>query len=448
MTLRALARIARTALSNGGWRGKRGVHELMSHIVAGDRRSRAFAHCVAADLLRYLSKRPDPVEGDTLRRAHLAARWLARAQDVTRDGGLSHGYFPFRLSTGWRDSYPETSGYTIPTLFAYAEATGNLEYRDRAVRMAMFVADCQMPSGAIYGGTVRSIEKRVPVAFNTGMALLGFSAAYRATSERLFRECARKAADFLVNDIDEDGHFRSQGPFVHRGTVKTHTSLCAWPLFLAGEDCGCDQYMAAAFRCGDAALRQQQANGWFANNCLSNRVDAPLLHTIAYTFQGLLELGIVSGEHRYVDAARRGMDGLLPHCRGGFLHGRWFSDWQPASLSSCLTGAAQIGVVCYRLAEHTGDERYRHAADLVLNSLKPLQQMSDGSRGNLELVGGIGGSFPLVGEYMSNGFPGWAAKFYLDALLHQYLLETCSKARRGARIDDHVNPGLPQALSH
>jgi hypothetical protein len=421
----------------------------MRHIVVGDHRARAFAHCVAADLIRFLTDSPAPVEGETLRRARLAARWLARAQDVTRDGGLSHGYFPFRSSTGWANSYPETSGYTIPTLFNHSGATGNLEYRDRAIRMAMFVADCQMPSGAIYGGTVRPAEKRVPVAFNTGMALLGFSAAFRATGERLFRECARKAADFLVNDIDEDGHFRSQGPFVHRGIIKTHTSLCAWPLFLAGEDCGCEEYIAMALRCGDAALRQQQANGWFANNCLSNRIEAPLLHTIAYTFQGLLELGIVSGEHRYVEAARRGVDGLLPHCRRGFLHGRWFSDWQPASLSSCLTGAAQVSVVCFRLAGHTGDERYRHAADSVLNGLKPLQQTSVGHHDNFELVGGIGGSFPLVGEYMSNGFPGWAAKFYLDALLLQYQLEASPKGfGQLSPNDERVNRRRTQALSH
>ena len=59
----------------------------------------------------------------------------------------------------------------------------------------------------------------------------------------------------------------------------------------------------------------------------------------------------------------RGVDPLLPCCARGFLHGRWYQDWQPAAFSSCLTGSAQIAVVCYRLAEHTGDARYREAAD-------------------------------------------------------------------------------------
>jgi hypothetical protein len=113
------------------------------------------------------------------------------------------------------------------------------------------------------------------------------------------------------------------------------------------------------------------------------------------------------------------MDHLLPFCSNGFLHGRWFSDWQPAALSSCLTGAAQIAVVAYRLSAHTGEPRYRQAADSVVNYLKALQLTGAGRVAEPEIVGAIGGSFPLVGAYMRNGFPNWATKFFLDALLCQ-----------------------------
>ena len=54
-----------------------------------------------------------------------------------------------------------------------------------------------------------------------------------------------------------------------------------------------------------------QENGWFANNCLT-RPEAPLLHTIGYALQGVLEVGILSGEKRFVDAARKGTVPLLP----------------------------------------------------------------------------------------------------------------------------------------
>jgi hypothetical protein len=36
------------------------------------------------------------------------------------------------------------------------------------------------------------------------------------------------------------------------------------------------------------------------------------------------------------------------------------------------------------------------------------------------IVGGIGGSFPLSGAYIRLGLPGWATKFFLDALMLQH----------------------------
>jgi hypothetical protein len=43
--------------------------------------------------------------------------WILRAQDnsVTADGGVAAYY---SLRTGWSSSYPETTGYIVPTLLA------------------------------------------------------------------------------------------------------------------------------------------------------------------------------------------------------------------------------------------------------------------------------------------------------------------------------------------
>jgi hypothetical protein len=348
--LRTFGRIAREiGTRNHDGMMTRGVRELIDHVRRT--RARSFAYYVLKDAARYALFHPKPIHGETAVRARLAARWLARAQDATPDGGLSYGYFPFKETGGWRNSYPETTGYTIPTLLSYADSFDEPEYRQRARRMAVFVRSCQLPSGAIYGGMVGGQHGDVPVAFNTGMALLGLLAAYRDTGEDEFLDSIRRAAEFLLHDVGSDGHFHSHGRFVMPNAIKTYTSLCAWPLYEAGRELRNDRYCEAAVRVGNAALGLQPANGWFSENCLSHRAYAPLLHTIGYTLQGFVELGIVSGETRYVEAARRGVEGLLPHCKRGFLHGRWFADWQPAALSSCLTGAAQVAVVCYRLAE-------------------------------------------------------------------------------------------------
>ena len=63
--------------------------------------------------------------------AHLAEAigWLKRAQDATPDRGVSRGYslawHPHRRARGWQPSYPETTGYIIPTFFDCAAALGD-----------------------------------------------------------------------------------------------------------------------------------------------------------------------------------------------------------------------------------------------------------------------------------------------------------------------------------
>jgi len=54
-----------------------------------------------------------PVE----RRLQEAVDWLRRAQDTTPDWGFVG---PFGLGDGWSSSYPETTGYVIPTLLRLA----------------------------------------------------------------------------------------------------------------------------------------------------------------------------------------------------------------------------------------------------------------------------------------------------------------------------------------
>jgi hypothetical protein len=169
-------------------------------------------------------------------------------------------------------------------------------------------------------------------------------------------------------------------------------------------------------RAAEAALGQQHPNGWFANNCLTDP-DAPLSHTIGYTLQGILEIGILAGREDLIDAARLGVTALLGRISlDGFLPGCFFSDWEPATFSSCLTGSAQLAVVCYRLYERTGEEEYRRAADRLIDQIKAHQLMA---APDAEVNGAIGGSFPLLGSYMTAGYPNWATKYFLDGLLLQ-----------------------------
>src|SRR5450432_1943467 len=60
-----------------------------------------------------------------------AVRWIECAQDASGDGGICGRY---SLEHGWSSSYPETTGYLIPTLLQLAQELGEPRYRKRAGR--------------------------------------------------------------------------------------------------------------------------------------------------------------------------------------------------------------------------------------------------------------------------------------------------------------------------
>jgi len=379
--------------------------------------NRAFRRLAARDIRRYWAGSCEPVAGDTERRAHAAAAWLLRAQRATPDDGVSLGWFPCsRDAVAWKPSYPETTGYIITSLLAYARRFSSADVRAAAHRMARWEAEVQMSSGAVQGGPVCPPERQTAAAFNTGMVLDGWCTTLADDADSTVLAAARRAADWLVGDLDDAGYFRTNGAFVRAGEVKTYTVLCAWAMHRFGDLAGEARYRAAAVRAGEAALRQQRDNGWFACNCLV-RSDAPLTHTIGYTLQGLLELGVAAGRDDFVSAARRTADAIVPRIRdSGYLPGMFYADWEPARFSSCLTGSAQIAIVCYRLAEITAAAAYRDAADRLVDFLKAVQDVDTTIP---EANGALPGSFPLFGEYMRGGYPNWATKYLLDALLLQ-----------------------------
>ncbi len=264
------------------------------------------------------------------------------------------------------------------------------------------------------------------------MVLDGWCSIVAETGDATSAAAARRAADFLVADLDDAGYFRTHGAYVAPGEIKTYSCLCAWALHRFSRMSGEARYRVAAVRSVEAAVRQQRPNGWYAHNCLM-RSDAPLTHTLGYTLQGILEVAAAEGREDLLDAVERSMTALVPGIgRSGYLPGRHYADWTPAAFSSCLTGSAQLAIVAYRLFELRGMPVYRETADRLLNFLKGLQALS---AEDANVVGALAGSFPLFGEYMRGGYPNWATKYLLDALLVQ--------ERVAAAI-----PGTPAQAAH
>jgi len=216
------------------------------------------------------------------RNLQAAYKWLCLAQDATPDGGVA-GWFS--LLKGWSASYPEVTGYIIPTFLAYASAMAAPEAKQRALRMALWEIDVQLPEGGVRSGVMTT--KAAPAVFNTGQVLFGWTSAYQATRDERFAAATQRAATWLVQQQDSDGAWRKNLSLLTTSKVQTYNVRAAWGLALAGHVFDEKKWIDAATKNCDWALGRQKPNGWFENNSFYEN-EIPLLHTIAYTVEGLL----------------------------------------------------------------------------------------------------------------------------------------------------------------
>src|SRR5713226_1587988 len=74
-------------------------------------------------------------------------RWILDAQRP--DGGIPAYY---SLLTGYSESYPEVTGYIVPTLYDFARSTNHSHAVAAAERATAWLLSLQMPTGAFPGG--------------------------------------------------------------------------------------------------------------------------------------------------------------------------------------------------------------------------------------------------------------------------------------------------------
>lgn len=336
--------------------------------------------------------------------------WLGRAQDCSRwaDGGVARD---FSLVHGWASSYPETTGYIVPTLLAYAERVAEPDaLRQRARRMLDWLVQIQLPSGAYQAGRIDA-QPVVPVTFNTGQILLGLAAG-----ERMFggyRDTLRRAADWLVQTQDPDGCWRRfPTPYASPG-VKAYETHVAWGLLEAARVDADRGYEQAARANVDWALGSLRSNGWIDNCCLAD-ITKPLTHTIGYALRGMLEMYRFGRNPKYLAAARLTADGVMTALRNdGYLPGKLRPDWSGAVSWACLTGCAQIAHCWLILYEETGLRSYADAGFSANAFVRRTVRIA----GAPEVRGAVKGSLPYHGAYCRYQYPNWAAKFLADSLM-------------------------------
>jgi len=352
--------------------------------------------------------------------------WILHAQRP--DGGIA-AYYSFL--TGYSGSYPEVTGYIIPTLYDFGRLTGDAGARQAAERATHWLLSLQMPSGAFPGG-LRSDSDAQPSVFNTGQILQGLVRApiemHAETGNAEILERAVAAGGWLVAIQQADGSWT--GPVAYQGVAHTYYSMVAWALAQLAAESGDPRHAAAADRNIDWVLAHVQPSGWIDG--INLRGHPAYLHFIAYVIQGTLECGILRQRDDAIQAAAKPSWVLLrkfeTHKR---LLGTYEPDFSGSQKFACLTGNAQMSCVWLRLFEVTGDLRYLNAA-LKMNEMLKQSLLFKGRRG---VVGGVAGSYPIWGAYQPMRFISWGGKFLADALMLEQRLTREFEAKFGTKFE-------------
>lgn len=338
---------------------------------------------------------------------NLLLRWILDAQRT--DGGIAAYY---SLLTGYSASYPEVTGYIIPTLYDFAQPSPDRE-SDRKIiaaaeRAANWLLSLQMPSGAFPGG-LRSAPLQ-PSIFNTGQILQGLIRAYAETARREIRRAAIRAGDWLIEMQQPDGSW--SGPGAYQTAPHTYYSMVAWPLALLSIETADPGYAHAAEKNLDWVLSHFRPTGWIDGINLQGHPN--YLHFIAYVLHGALECAVLRQRNDAIDIVSNSAWILLRRFETDkFLCGAYDDNFRNGRRFTCLTGNAQMSCIWLRLFEITGDLRYLNAA-LKMNEM--LKQLIP-TRGMSGMIGGVSGSYPIWGHYQPLRYISWGCKFFADALL-------------------------------
>lgn len=335
------------------------------------------------------------------KRADAALEWLLRSIQACGGAGSAHSFSPI---FGWRAAYPETTGYLIETLLRYADLNNRPDLHEAAIGCADWLCRVQLPTGAFASGVVGG---RRPSIFNTAQILFGLAETSDAPARKI---CLEKSVRWLLDSLETDGSWQ-QAAFVP-GFVPCYYTRAVWGVLRAND----------VLQRPDIQPAMRRALHFYAQRFTPQNTvrdwgfrpgEAAFTHTIAYTLEGFVECAVRLGGREVLAKTAASMDALLAvRRREGRTAGRYDERWRGDYSFVCLTGNAQLSVICRRLFQLTGEPKYARAAAEFLTEIIGFQKVSPSPN----LHGAVPGSAPFSGKYMRWRYPNWAAKFFLDAL--------------------------------
>lgn len=267
------------------------------------------------------------------------------------------------VSSDKKISYPEVTGYYIPTLLSWGE-------RERAVQFGKYLLTVQRRDGAFAGP-----DDKAPYCFDTGQVVRGLLALTQSSLLDC-RSAIEKACEWMTSLIQEDG--RPEYPDIRQWAGKTPVGVLLYAL---------EPVRRAAIWLDrkDMATRVDKCVAWFLRDPALTDFTS-LSHFHAYILEALFDLGFTQECQEGIDKvmARQQADNAVP----GYANVSW----------TCSTGMFQYACILFKLGQkETGDACFRYMLDRQNQS------------------GGWFGSYGPGKAYFPSAEISWAVKYFLDA---------------------------------
>ncbi len=333
-------------------------------------------------------------------------RWLKQSFDATNQQGSAASFVLMsRKGPFWNRAYPETTGYIIETMLDYYKIFEEPWIKDYALNAADWLLGLQYDDGAFPAGYLGTQQKSI---FNTGQILFGLLAAHDLTTDAKYLLGAEQATKWLANSISNEGSW-DKFNFVP-GYSPTYYTRVIWPMMMVNSHLKDKNITEQTLKA--LTFYKQRIKGEKIHGMAFQEDHAAFTHTIAYTLRGFLECANLSNDVELMEAISNHFILLLEKIKhDGRLAGRYDTNWNSDLSFECLTGNAQMTLNFARMFELTGDKKFFEGALLLWNKNYDMQSRMPFS----SLKGGIAGSKPIWGPYMTWEYPNWAVKFYLDA---------------------------------
>lgn len=296
-----------------------------------------------------------------------AISWIYK-NSIPREGVINN--------TSLKESYPEVTGYYIPTLLRWG-------HKELACTYAKWLCSIQHIDGAWYD--TKDVD---PYIFDTAQILKGLIAIYpydNSVADNIKRGC-----EWIISCMDSNGKLITPST-VEWGTDGSCSDLihtyCISPIMAAGKLFDCQKYIDAANRMIDYYITER----------IEEILNFGLLsHFYAYVMEAMIDI-----DHKEI--AQEAMEKIAKLQKAsGAVPAYKNVDWV------CSTGLFQLAIVWFRLGNlENGNKAFEYACKLQNES------------------GGWYGSY--ISEENSSEentyFPtseiSWAVKYFLDALYYK-----------------------------